>query len=196
METKHPYLIIRDGVVTGFDAKACPDDVTVPAGVTEIGVGAFRDCSAKSIELPDGVLCLREGAFRHCVYLERVFIPASVHTAEKDLFTECRTYYGTGWGPAVYLESEPSEGWREENRTVTVREEVCTPEDDAFNFHRSSGGFTSHVVEREVTERTSWNGECCKVYPHTSRAAFRALRRELRAPEKSKSGNASAKKKK
>ena len=61
---------------------------TIPAGVKEIGAGAFDDCwNLKTITIPDGVQSIRSGAFAHLWELGRLTIPASVTEIAVDAFS-------------------------------------------------------------------------------------------------------------
>ncbi|MBR6435566.1 MAG: leucine-rich repeat protein, partial [Thermoguttaceae bacterium] len=51
-------------------------EVTIPDGVTEIGCGAFENCSSlKSVTIPDSVKTIKNAAFRNCSSLTSVTIP-------------------------------------------------------------------------------------------------------------------------
>ena len=61
---------------------------TIPAGVKEIGAGAFDDCwNLRTITIPDGVQSIRSGAFAHLWELGRLTIPASVTEIAVDAFS-------------------------------------------------------------------------------------------------------------
>ncbi len=52
-------------------------EVVFPSGLTHVGAGAFRDCTAlKSVVLPDGVEQLSNSVFANCAKLEHVVLPA------------------------------------------------------------------------------------------------------------------------
>ena len=52
--------------------------VTLPAGLTKIGYGAFRDCvNLTSVNIPEGVKWL-EGTFEGCTNLKKIKIPDGV----------------------------------------------------------------------------------------------------------------------
>ena len=62
-------------------------EVTIPAGITEIGRLAFQDCdSITKITIPNGVKLIREGAFANCTNLETVEIPQTVEWIEARAF--------------------------------------------------------------------------------------------------------------
>ena len=142
------------------------ETVTIGQGTARIEARAFEGnlklCSAI---VADGVEFIGEGAFRLCGKLKRIYLPESVKTIEKDAFALC---------PAleIFCEGERGEDWVEKRIKETVVEEVVTPEDDAFNFHRSSGGFTSHTYEREIERHISWNPEKRPVHENVSKEEF------------------------
>ena len=64
--------------------------VTIPAGVTNIGKGAFRDCaSLRSITLPGGVNSIGSYAFSGCTELVSITIPDSVTNIGGSVFDGC-----------------------------------------------------------------------------------------------------------
>lgn len=65
-------------------------DITIPEGVTRIGMGAFRDCtSLTSASIPEGVTCIDGYLFDSCESLTDVTIPDSVTTIGWDAFQYC-----------------------------------------------------------------------------------------------------------
>ena len=53
MENKQD-IVIEDGVLTAYTGSG--GDVTIPAGVTEIGVAAFEDCTGlTSVTIPESI---------------------------------------------------------------------------------------------------------------------------------------------
>ena len=75
--SKNGFLLSKDGrtLIRGKD----DDEVTIPAGVTEIGEGAFPGFSSLTrVTIPEGVTKIGEGAFHGCSSLTSVTIPASV----------------------------------------------------------------------------------------------------------------------
>jgi len=68
-KAKTEFIIIPKGIT----------NVTIPNGVTSIGVGAFNDCaSLKSISIPDSVTSIGSHAFDGCTSLKSITIPDSV----------------------------------------------------------------------------------------------------------------------
>ncbi len=63
---------------------------TVPGSVTEIGAGAFADCTGlTSITVPDSVTSIGDYAFSHCTGLTNITIPASVTEISDGIFAGC-----------------------------------------------------------------------------------------------------------
>ena len=112
--------------------------------------------------VPDGVTTIGKEAFRSCYSLKKVYIPRSVETIKNGAFDKCPDV-------EIYCEDEPKEGWVYGMRKETVRYEIVTPEDDAFNFHRSGGSFTSTTVEREVESFHNWNPLGRPVHTHVDK---------------------------
>ncbi|MGI5070624.1 leucine-rich repeat domain-containing protein [Treponema pectinovorum] len=60
------------------------------SSVTEIGEGAFKDCtSLKEVAIPDSVVSIEKLAFSGCSALESVTIPAAVNSLENTVFEGC-----------------------------------------------------------------------------------------------------------
>ena len=66
--------------------------VVIPESVTEIDNGAFSGCSSlKSVVIPDGVTAIRPSTFSGCTSLESVEIPESVKSIGWAAFYDCRS---------------------------------------------------------------------------------------------------------
>lgn len=64
--------------------------IEIPVGTTEIGYGAFSQCSSlNSVSIPDGVTKISQYAFSGCTSLTSVVIPGSVTTIESSAFASC-----------------------------------------------------------------------------------------------------------
>ena len=73
-----------------YEHRASITSVTIPAGVTSIGDGAFQECSAlTSVTIPAGVTSVGDGAFYLCTALASVTIPAGVTSIGDDAFAGC-----------------------------------------------------------------------------------------------------------
>ncbi|MDR1001820.1 MAG: leucine-rich repeat domain-containing protein [Oscillospiraceae bacterium] len=64
--------------------------VTVPNGITEIGVKAFYQCSTIiQVFLPNSVTAIGSNAFSHCSELREINLPTSVTTIGQSAFSGC-----------------------------------------------------------------------------------------------------------
>ena len=73
-----------------YEHRASITSVTIPAGVTSIGDGAFQECSAlTSVTIPEGVTSVGDGAFYLCTALTSVTIPQGVTGIGDDAFAGC-----------------------------------------------------------------------------------------------------------
>ena len=73
-------FMVKDGVLVGItNGEECPQNITLPNGVKEIGECAFRGCkNLETIVIPNGVTRIGDFAFRGCVSLKSVTLPDSV----------------------------------------------------------------------------------------------------------------------
>ncbi|MGP1463835.1 leucine-rich repeat domain-containing protein [Tannerella sp.] len=62
---------------------------TVPVGVKEIGIVAFSDCTLQSITLPEGLTTIGVNAFLYCSALKSIKIPGSVTSVQQRAFAGC-----------------------------------------------------------------------------------------------------------
>ena len=86
--SKNGFLLSKDGrtLIRGID----DDEVTTPAGVTEIGENAFSGFSSLTrVAIPEGVAKIREGAFFECSSLTRVTISEGVSEIGEGAFYGC-----------------------------------------------------------------------------------------------------------
>lgn len=169
MESNELFSIYKnqiEGIKVGCEGKTV---LEIPQGVTSIFKRAFSFAyDAKVIILPDGMTHIKESAFEGLKNLEKIYIPKSVEIIEKDAFKDCTSL-------KIYCEGEPKEGWVNGKIKRTIREEYVTDEDDAFNFHRSSGGWTSHVVYRDVEVEEYYNPEKAEIFTNIPREKFEKI---------------------
>ena len=75
-------LFVAEGVkiirVWAFSYCKNLKNATLPAMVTEIGSGAFKDSGLTGIELPEGLTKLGSSAFENCADLKEIKIPVSL----------------------------------------------------------------------------------------------------------------------
>ena len=81
-------FVIENGVLTKYNGSG--GKVVIPNGVTEIGHGAFSECtSLTSITIPNSVTEIGYGAFRQCTSLTSIAIPNSVINIGSIAFGGC-----------------------------------------------------------------------------------------------------------
>lgn len=112
--------------------------------------------------VPDGTVSIGRESFRNNTNLEKIYIPKSVKYIKDGAFSGCGKV-------EIYCEDEPQPDWDYGMMKVIQSYDIVTPEDDAFNFHRSGGGFTSTRIEREVEKFCNWNPENRPVHTHVSK---------------------------
>ncbi|MCH5180457.1 MAG: leucine-rich repeat protein [Erysipelotrichales bacterium] len=164
MEEKDLY-VIEDSILKEIpEKKHGISRLEVPDTVQIIKSYAFfNDESVETIIFPSSVIKIEKHAICQCYNLKRIYIPRSVKVIEEDACHRCSKAL------EIYLEGEPQEGWTNYIEKKIVTERVITDDDDAFNFHRSSGGWSYHTYEHEVKEKHHWNSEKYKVYCNTKK---------------------------
>lgn len=86
---KNGFLLSRDGkmLVRALEAKG---EVTIPAGVECVGVGAFSHCDEMtSVVVPEDVTVLGGDAFEFCTELTTLTLPKSLRTILRDVTYGC-----------------------------------------------------------------------------------------------------------
>ena len=64
--------------------------ITIPQSVTEIGFGAFAECTGlTSVTIPDSVTSIETNAFMYCTELTNITIPNSVTEIGEYAFAQC-----------------------------------------------------------------------------------------------------------
>ena len=91
-----PYFVSKDGFLLSRDGKMLvraletKGDVTIPAGVECIGVGAFSHCEEMtSVIVPEGVRTLWDDAFEFCTGLTTMTLPRSLGYIAFDVTFGC-----------------------------------------------------------------------------------------------------------
>lgn len=142
--------------------------VEIPDTVRVISPLVFRcDNTIETIIIPSSVEEIGLGAFYSCTALKRVFIPCSVKVMAERVFQDCNPEL------EIFLEGEPQEGWFVGDKEKKIIEDrIITDENDAFNFHRSSGGWSYTTVEKEVEVNHHWNSDNAKVHCNVSKDDF------------------------
>ena len=86
---KRNYTINSLGTLVGV--KKGLKRAQIPAGVTRIGKGAFKECceTLKSVTIPEGVTHIEEGAFASCKILAEITLPDSLVYIGDEAFMGC-----------------------------------------------------------------------------------------------------------
>ncbi len=69
-------------------------EYTVPDGVTRIGTCAFETCTVTSVTLPEGLVEICVGAFRHCRQMTSINFPQGLTTIGAQAFFDCQRLNG------------------------------------------------------------------------------------------------------
>lgn len=172
--TKYVQCTISDGkaTVSGciVDAHAFYNrgdiiTVEVDGEAKSIGEGAFRRCeNLTEVVLHAPTKSIYSDAFAYCVNLQRIYIPSSVDWIAENVFLNCPKL-------EIFCEGEVGEYWVD--KEVTHYTTVYSAEDDAFNFHRSSGSWSGHTVEEKIRE--CWNPDNRPVHTNVTREQFDKL---------------------
>ncbi len=64
--------------------------IDLPAGITDIGNGAFRGCALPQIDLPEGIVFIGADAFKNCGLRGRLILPRSLQIIGEMAFSGCR----------------------------------------------------------------------------------------------------------
>ena len=66
-------------------------NVTIPGSVKQIGGQAFSGAGLVSLNIPNGVSFIGDGAFEQCYWLETINLPSSITTIGFDTFCDCHS---------------------------------------------------------------------------------------------------------
>jgi formylglycine-generating enzyme required for sulfatase activity len=117
-----PVLLVRKNVAVKCLDKSAKD-VTIPDGVTEIGITAFSDCeSLSSVVIPSSVTKIDKGAFVNCKSLLSVAIPSSVTEIGDGAFLSCESLLSVEFGgTAEQWNAVEKAGWFRESPIKSVK---------------------------------------------------------------------------
>lgn len=77
-----------------YSQKEMPSEIVIPEGITEIGEGAFMDCTQlEKVTLPSTLKVIGKGAFKDCTNLKEINIPYGVTTIGERAFENCTSVY-------------------------------------------------------------------------------------------------------
>ena len=79
------YDMLYDLILNGTVIK----DLVIPAGVTEVGRGTFRNASIQSVVFPEGLTSIGDGAFIRCAELTGIDLPDTLTHIGWEAFLGC-----------------------------------------------------------------------------------------------------------
>lgn len=166
-------LVITNGEIRYMKDSCLDEVITIPDDVHTIGPHAFRfQRNMRVVIVSESVTHVKERAFEECSGLRLIYLPKSVETIDEDVFKGCELL-------KICCEDAPRQGWIDGMAMRHFKEYYVTDEDDAFNFHRSSGGFTSHVHEYDKRVYCCYNPDKAEVITNVTREQFDKLVNEL-----------------
>ncbi len=114
--------------VTGV-ANEAATALTVPAFVTELGAGAFRNCTAvQTIRLPSSITTLPDEAFRGCAALTSLECDGGITAIGKDVFAGCNRSILTEYENGLYFGGESPYTWLVAPKDANIT--ACTIHED------------------------------------------------------------------
>ena len=160
-------LEIEDGVLKMQQQQFGMTHIEVPQTVCVVGSYAFfNDETVETVIFPSTVKKIQKHAFCQCYKLKKIYIPKSVTEIEEDFIHRC------GKEVEIFCEGEKQKGWIDEIEKKIIDDRVITDEDNAFNFHRSSGSWSYTTVKREIKIEHRWNPDKLKVHYNVTKDEF------------------------
>ena len=140
--------LIVDGVLNSF-APAGLTEYTIPNSVSEIGNGAFGECSSLiCVTIPNSVTKIGSGAFGECSSLISVTIPNSVTKIGSGAFYYCSSLTSVTIPNSVTEIGSGAFGWCSSLISVTVPDSVTKI--GRYTF-RECSSLTSVIIPDSVT---------------------------------------------
>ena len=151
-----------NGMLLSKDGKALirgvNGDVTIPASVTSIGVGAFEGCSLTNVTIPASVTSIGEGAFNDCANLTSVTIPNSVTNIGEWSFSGCIGLTNVMIGSGVTSIGASAFSGCSGLTSVTIPRSVTNLEDGVFSY---CSGLMNVTIPDSVTSIGVVAFDCC-----------------------------------
>ncbi len=141
---------IEDGAFYGLTNIT---SVTIPDGVTSIGVDAFMYCSnLMCVTIPDSVTSIKMQAFMFCSSLTRANIPEGVTIIEHGVFAECSSLTGIVIPNGVTRIENIAFNGCASLTSITVPDSVTSIETSVFDYCTSLASITipKHFVSMMV----------------------------------------------
>ena len=155
----HPFPYDTEINEFNKSGKPAPFHIQIPYGVTTIGEKAFREWSKlTSIEIPDSVTEIANGAFCGCTHLDNIRIPASVTTIGEDAFEGCCSLTSIEIPSSVTTIGNGAFGFCYKLSNVKLSSGLTTISDYAFFKCRSLSGMD--IPDSVTTIGTSAFGWC------------------------------------
>ena len=87
-----PEIITSFDTMTAFYGCRNLHKITIPKGITKIGMNAFKDCDRlSSVNIPEGVIRIQRFAFDGCLSLQSLTLPKSLAFIEDYVFGNCNS---------------------------------------------------------------------------------------------------------
>ena len=166
---------IENGILYQYIEEKGITNVTIPYGVTSIGMGAFWDCDSLTfITIPDSVTNIDDSAFRCCTNLKNIIIPDSVTRISRRAFYKCEKLiskkvnykafrFQAGKLTCRGLEYREDE-WSEEITDILICERgyhFCDNLFVIFNYYSGEIDKDIAIYECEVGEKIETDGIKC-----------------------------------
>ncbi len=162
-QTNNGCLLSKDGKVL---VRGVNGDITIPSGVTSIGMQAFSQCSGlTSISIPNSVTNIGNSAFVECSGLTSVSIPDSIKTIGYAAFYGCSGLTSIMIPNSVKTIGDQAFCYCSRLTSITIPDSVTSIGDDAFY---GCSGLTSITVPYVFSAVASdwWNlPEECDIIP-------------------------------
>ena len=108
--------------------------INIPDSVTSIGDGAFSEChSLKSINIPDSVTSIGDWAFSNCFGLKSIYIPKSVISIGTGAFFRCWTLRNINIPNSITSIEEGAFSYCYSLTSINIPDSVTTIGDFAFS---------------------------------------------------------------